>query len=211
MKYIPRLTKRDIIANHKHFIERVSVYRKRGLDFENTRNFILKKAQPIAGSILEIGSGNGYTTLALAKAGYKFTSIDNDNESLKKTALNLAYEKLLCNVEFYIMDARSLSFDSMSFQNVVAVNLFHHIEEIDNILSEIDRVLSLNGRAIMIDFSKKGMEIINGVHKKEHRFHKDSGVTKDYVFSYYKSLGYKIEDYDDTYHWVLIAEKNAQQ
>ena len=211
MKYTPKLAKKEIEENQRHFAERMRLYKRLGLDFTNSRKFILKKAQPLRGKILEIGSGNGYTTLSLAKAGYKFTSIDNDKESLKRTALNLAYEKLLPSVEFYVMDGRKLSFNNGSFNNIILVNLFHHIDKVDNILSEIDRVLRIGGKIIMADFNKLGMKIIGSVHKKEGRTHEDSGVTKDYVYSYYKDLGYEIKDYNDKHHWALIAEKKIQQ
>lgn len=211
MKYLPKFTKKEVEENRKYFSERVALYRKLGFDFENSRRFIIRKSKPLDGSILEIGSGNGYTTLALAKTDYKFISIDNDKEALRKTALNLAYEGLLRNVDFYLMDGKKLSFDNGSFHNVVIVNLFHHIDMIDNILSETDRVLCVDGKAVMADFNKRGMGIINSVHKKEGRIHEDSGVTKDYVHSYYKKLGYEIKDYKDRYHWLLIAKKNIQQ
>ena len=211
MKYTPRFMKKEIDENHRHFSERVRLYKSLGLDFTNNRKFIMEKSKPLRGNILEIGSGNGYTTLALAKAGYKFISIDNDTEALKRAALNLEYEKLLSNVEFYVMDGKSLSFDSGNFHNVIIVNLFHHIDKVNNILSETDRVLHVDGKAVMADFNKEGMEIINSVHKKEGRTHEDSGVTKDYVYSYYKDLGYEIKDYKDKYHWVLVAEKKIQQ
>ncbi len=211
MRYSPKLTKKEIEENHRHFNERVNLYKKLGFDFEKSRKFIIEKMEPLRGNILEIGSGNGYTTLSLAKAGYKFVSIDNDKESLKRTALNVAYEKLLSNVKFYVMDGKRLSFDSGSFDNVIIVNLFHHIDKVDDILSETDRVLCVDGKVIMADFNKPGMEIINSVHKKEGRIHEDSGITKDYVCSYYKELGYEIRDYKERYHWVLISEKKIQQ
>ncbi|MBU1062304.1 MAG: class I SAM-dependent methyltransferase [Candidatus Omnitrophica bacterium] len=211
MKYAPKLTKKEIEENHQHFTERTGLYKSLGLDFTDSRKFILKKTQPLRGKILEIGSGNGYTTLLLAKAGYKFISIDNDREALKRAALNLAYEKLLSNVAFYVMDGKSLSFNNGSFNNVIIVNLFHHIVKVKDILSETDRVLCVEGKLIMADFNKKAMEVINSVHKKEGHTHEDSGVTKDYVCSYYKDLGYEIKDYKDKYHWVLIAEKKLQQ
>ena len=211
MKYTPKLTKKEIEENHRHFTERIGLYKSLGFDFTNSRKFIMEKSKPLRGNILEIGSGNGYTTLALAKAGYKVISIDNDREALKRTALNLAYEKLLSNVEFYVMDGKSLSFDRGSFHNVIIVNLFHHIKKVEDILLETDKVLRVEGKLVMADFNKKGMEIINSVHKKEGCTHEDSGVTKDYVYSYYKDLGYEIKDYKDKYHWVLIAEKKVQQ
>jgi len=211
MQYLPKLTDKEIKENHKHFSERVSLYKKRDLDFLRSREFILEKAEGLKGSILEIGSGTGYTTLCLAKAGYNFIAIDKDREALRTTALNLAYENLLSNVKFYEMDGKSLTFANSSFRNVVIVNLFHHINGVNKILSEADRVLCANGKLILADFDERGMEIVNSVHKEEGRIHIDCGVSKDYVYSYFHGLGYEIERCEDRCHWVLISEKKIQQ
>jgi predicted O-methyltransferase YrrM len=128
VEYIPKLSSEEIEQNHKHFSERVSLYQKKGLDFVKSREFILKKAHPLQGSILEIGTGTGYTTLALAKAGYKFTSIDKDKATLKIASLNIAYADVLSNVKLYVMDGKSVDFENGSFRNVICVNLFHHID-----------------------------------------------------------------------------------
>lgn len=211
MKFIPDISTKEIKTNHKNFIERISLYKKRGLDFARSREFILKKARPLCGNILEIGTGIGYTALALAKANYKFISVDNDKEALKVTALNLAYENVLHNVIFYTMDGRSLIFDDGSFNNIIVVNLFHHINDVDKMFSEINRVLCPNGRAVLADFNKSGMEIVNCVHKEEGRIHEDSGVNKDYVYSYFNGLGYEIKEYDEKCHWLLIVKKLLQE
>ena len=211
MKYTPNFTHKEIAGNHKLFKGRSELYKKLGVNFVNFGDFILQKAQPLKNKILEIGSGNGYTALALAKGGYKFTSIDNDKESLKKTALNLAYEKLISSVEFYVMDARSLSFKDESFHTIVIVNFFHHINEIDDVLSQVDRVLCANGKLVIADFNKRGMKIIDGVHRNEGRIHENSGVTKDYICSYFNGLSYKIEDYKEKHHWILVGEKEIKQ
>ena len=211
MEYIPKLTDKEIEENHKIFSERASLYKKKGLDFAEERKFILERVFPLEGNILEVGTGTGHTTLALAKAGYEFISIDKDIEALKTAALNLAYEKVLSRVRFYVMDGKSLTFADSSFKNIVVVNLFHHVSVVDKMLSEINRVLCNGGKAVLADFSRKGMEIIAAVHREEGRTHEHSGVTKDYVHSYFRNLGYKIQGYDGAYEWVLIAEKKAKE
>lgn len=211
MKFIPDISTKEIKTNHKNFIERISLYKKRGLDFTRSREFILKKARPLRGNILEIGTGTGYTTLALAKANYKFISVDKDKEALKITALNLAYENVLHNVIFYIMDGEFLIFDDGSFSNLVVVNLFHHINNIDKMFSEVNRVLCPNGKAVLADFNKSGMEIVNSVHEEEGHIHEDSSVNKDYVYSYFQGLGYGIKEYDEKCHWLLIVKKLLQE
>ena len=207
MQYIPKLTRTEIKENHRHFSQRVSLYKRKGLDFLKSRKFILEKAGTLEGTILEIGSGTGYTTLSLAKAGYRFISIDKDRESLKIAALNLAYENLLSKVKFYIMDGKSLAFANGSFKNVVIVNLFHHINGVDEILSEADRVLCAGGRLILADFNKRGMKIVSAVHRRGGRIHEDSGIGESHIYSYLNSLGYEISRLEEKHHWVLIAKK----
>ncbi len=211
LEYMPKLSNKEIVENHKHFSKRVSLYQKKGLDFAKNREFILKKADPLQDSILEMGTGTGHTTLALAKAGYKFASIDNDKEALKIAALNLAYVNVFSNVKFYIMDGKSMDFENRSFKNIVCVNLFHHIDKVNKMFSEIDRVLCANGKAVLADFNKRGLDLVNAVHKKEGRAHKNSDVTKDSVYSYFHGLGYEIKEYKDKCHWVLISRKLIQQ
>ncbi len=210
MQYIPKLTLQEIEQNHKCFKQRISLYKEKGLDFVKSRGFILEKAGPLQGSILEIGAGTGYTTLVLAKAGYKFISIDEDKETLKIAALNLAYENALPCVKFYVMDGQSMSFANDSFENVIAVSLFHHIDNVDGVLSEIDRVLCINGKLILSDFNREGMEVVNSIHKQEGRIHQDSGISRDHISSYLCKLGYEIRNYEEEYHWVLIAAKKIK-
>jgi len=207
MQFIPDISTKEIKAGHKRFKDRISIYKRSGLDFMGSRELMLNKAEPLQGNILEIGTGTGYMTIALARAGYKFISVDRDEEALKITALNLAYEKVLGNVTFYMMDGRSLTFSDESFSNVVVVNLFHHINNVEEMFSEIDRVLSPGGKAVLADFNKKGMDIVDGVHKEEGRIHENSGVSKGCVYSYFKNLVYEIEEYNEKCHWLLIAKK----
>lgn len=206
-KYKPRLSHKEIEENHKRFTERISLYKGKGLSFAESRQFILEKACPLDGSILEIGTGTGYTTLALARTGYRCISIDTDREALKTASLNLVYENLLSNVEFYVMDGKSITFRDRSFRNVVCVNLFHHVNKVDKMLSEIDRVLCADGKAVLADFNKAGMEIVDTVHKQEKHMHENSNVTEDSICSYFRGLGYEVQDYEDKYHWLLIAKK----
>ncbi|MEW6607938.1 MAG: class I SAM-dependent methyltransferase [bacterium] len=208
-EYIPNFTNKEIQDNHTRFIERVEIYRQNGLDHNKSRGFILEKAAPLKGRILELGTGIGYTTLTLAKAGYEVTAVDSDEEMLRITALNLAYERLLTKVRLFIMDAASLIFDSHSFDNVMAVALFHHLANVDRVLFEMDRVLKEKGKIIIADFNEKGMELIRAVHKEESREHQDLGVGREKVLSYLSGLGYEIKDYADEFQWVLIGVKGV--
>ncbi|MBL7081533.1 MAG: class I SAM-dependent methyltransferase [Candidatus Omnitrophica bacterium] len=207
MQYIPNLTDKEIEQNHQYFAQRISLYKSKGLDFLKSRRFILKKAGPLGGNILEIGTGTGHTTLVMAGTGYEFSSIDKDKEVLKTAALNLAYQDLLSRVKFYIMDGMSLTFADHSFENVVIVNLFHHIDVMDKLLYQADRVLRPDGKFILADFNERGMKIVESIHRREGRIHENSGIHKDYVYSYFQKLRYEIKAYEDKFHWALIIKK----
>ena len=210
MLYSPKLSKEEIEENHRIFEERISIYRKRGMDFLKSRNFILEKSKPLDGSILEIGTGTGHTALTLAKAGYKLTSIDRDEEILKKAALNLAYEGLLSSASLHVMDAKSLEFEDGSFNNVIAVNMFHHAEDMDEILSEMDRVTAPNGKMIISDFNEKGMSIVGHVHKHEGNSHDYDNVAKTEIARRLKDLKYDTHEHEGDTQWVVTGRKAAK-
>jgi len=207
MKYMSKLTDKRIQDNHKLFDERRILYKEKGLDFLKSREFILEKARPLKGNILDIGSGKGIMALSLAKAGYSFTSVDNNEEMLRITALNLAYENLFSKAELYVMDAYALEFDENSFNNVFIVEALHHMDDIEGIFFEVDRVLSKEGKLVLADFNRKGMEIVDLVHGHEGRKHESSFIGRDVVESWLDRKRYKIKRYEDKCHWILIAEK----
>ncbi|MGB2601720.1 MAG: class I SAM-dependent methyltransferase [Candidatus Omnitrophota bacterium] len=207
MEYIPELTSKEVEEVHRHFEERLAIYRNRGLDFDKYRKFILDKVSPFESDILELGTGTGYTTLSLAKEGYEFTSIDTDEEALKTTAARLAYDKVLSNVKFYIMNATRLEFSNDSFKSVIAINLLHHVAEIEKLLSEADRVLCTKGKVVISDFNEEGREIIDTVHKEEGRSHDHPIADQGQIRSFFDEKGYKIEEFESTGHWILIGEK----
>jgi len=207
MKYMPKLTDKQIQDNHRLFDERRNLYKAKGLDFLKIREFILEKAGPLRGNILDVGSGKGIMALSLAKAGHSFTSIDKDEEMLKITALNLAYEDLLFKAELYVMNVYSLEFGENSFNNAFIVEALHHMDDIAGVFSEVDRALSPEGKLVLADFNKKGMEIVDLVHGHEGRKHESSFIGKDEVESWLDRNGYKVKRYEDKCHWVLIADK----
>ncbi|MDP8299702.1 MAG: class I SAM-dependent methyltransferase [Candidatus Tantalella remota] len=207
MEFTTKATEKEIEDNHKLFEERQTFYKKKGLDFQKSREFLLEKTGRLEGSILEIGSGKGKTAITLVRAGYDIVSVDMNEEMLRGTALNLAYEKLLSKVKLYMMDAYSLEFKENSFNNVFIIEALHHIEDISGVFLETDRVLVKGGTLILSDFNENGMEIIDQAHRQEGNVHENSFVGKEAASSWLSSCGYKIRSYEDKCHWILIAGK----
>jgi ubiquinone/menaquinone biosynthesis C-methylase UbiE len=207
MLYSVELSEKEISDNHRLLEERSSYYRGRGLDFFKSREFILAKAGKLEGGILELGAGKGITALSMARHGYRFTTIDTDKDMLKLTAMNLAYEGYLAAAELQLMDACDMRFGDESFGNVITVDALHHIDEAEKMFFEAHRVLSPGGNMIISDFTEEGMRIIDNVHLEEGRRHESSGVTREKAHDWLERLGYRIDEYRDKCHWLLIGVK----
>ena len=85
----------------------------------------------ISGNTLEIGAGSG----GLRSSGYKVVSTDIE----KGPTVDI------------VSDAQSLPFADQSFDNIVAIDVFHHLERPVRFLREAQRVLSPKGRLVMLE------------------------------------------------------------
>jgi len=207
MRYLPEFTSEEIMDNHILFRSRNDLYKEKGLDFMGNRKFIFEKIGSLDGDILEIGSGKGVTAVFLTKKGYRIVSIDKNDKMLKIAALNLAYEKLLAKTDLHVMDAYFLDFEREHFNNIFIIEALHHIDNIDGLFAEADKVLAKNGRLILADFNEKGMGIVNKVHESEGNVHENSFVGSEDAKKWLSGHDYNVKSYDDNCHWVLISEK----
>ena len=203
---------KDILENHKKYLERISFYRKFGYDLERERDFILDKSLPIPGKILEIGTGKGHFALALAKRGFNFTSIDMSDEEQRIAKLNTRYYDLEKQVIFRIENAQNLSFPDRSFDVIFSINVFHHLEAPKVVLNEMTRLLKPLGKVVLSDFNAKGLEVINACHAREGRVHDyfkhDLNETRDY----FVNKGFEINEFQSEVQKVIVAkEKNNHQ
>lgn len=207
MEYVPRLTDKEIEEARAHYEEKLATYRRKGLDFEEYRKFLLDQAEPLKGRILELGAGSGHTTVSLAKRGYEFTAIDTDEEALKGAVARLVHCKALSRVKFYIMNAMYLEFDKDSFNAILAINMLHHAADVEKLLSEADRVLCPKGKIIISDFNEDGQKIIDSVHREDGGAHDHPVTDQKQICSFFKDKGYKTEETESTGHWILVVEK----
>ena len=162
---------KEAIDNYYSFKERLDYYKSFGYDLLSERDFILNESLPIQGRILEIGTGKGHFTIVLAQEKYKFITTDISPEEQNIARQNIKNYGLGDLVDFRIENAENMSFEYKSFDMVFSVNLYHHLKKPYMVLDEMIRVLALNGRIILSDFTEEGMDIINRCHSNEHRKH----------------------------------------
>lgn len=191
--------------NHKKYLKRKSLYRSFGYDIDKERAFIIEKAKPFYGRILEAGTGKGHFALALAKAGYRFTTFDISRTEQAFARLNLEYFGLDNSVKFRIENGENLSFKDKSFDTVFSVNTFHHLSNPYKVADEFIRVLYFPGKIILSDFTKTGLKIMDKIHALEGNIHEVSKTKLSDIGRYLLKNGFRIEKKKSRFQEVIIA------
>ena len=193
------------VENHKRYCERLELYKKFGYDVEEERDFIIDKAKPVYGEILEIGTGKGHFAIALAKKGYRFTTIDASEGEQKIAQLNIKHLGLEKQVDFKIENAESLSFKNKAFDIIFSINMIHHLTNPLTVINELVRVVSAEGKIILSDFTKEGLELIDKVHASEGRKHGFTQANLYDIDKYFLSKSFKTNKLRNEFQEMLIV------
>jgi ubiquinone/menaquinone biosynthesis C-methylase UbiE len=198
-----------VLDNHKRYLERVNFHKKFGYDVEQERNFIFEKSRPIWGNILEVGTGKGYFTVELAKAGYSFTSVDISAEEQEFARLNVEYFGLAKQVNFKIDNAENLSFNNESFDIIFAINVIHHFEKPFKAIDEFTRVVKPKGKIILSDFNEKGFKVIDKIHASEGRKHKEGNAKISDINTYLNDKDFIVQEYKSKFEDIIVAHRKT--
>jgi 2-polyprenyl-3-methyl-5-hydroxy-6-metoxy-1,4-benzoquinol methylase len=197
----------ELMENHQRYLERVELYRKFGYDVDQERAYIIDKSRPIAGNILEAGTGKGYFTLALARSGFSFFSFDISAAEQRYALLNLMYHELQQQVTFLVADVESIPCDDGFFDVVFAVNMVHHLPSVRKVCDEFTRILSPDGKIVLSDFNEKGLAMLDKIHKREGRHHDVSGGTLTEMKTILIEHGFTITEYQSELQDMLVADR----
>jgi len=196
---------KDIIENHIKYQKRVALYLTFGYNIDLERSFIIEKSLPVAGNILEAGTGKGYFTLALAQAGYKFFSLDISVAEQRFALLNLMYYGFQSQVTFLIADVESIPCNDGFFDVIFAVNMIHHLSSIRKVCDEFTRLLSPDGKIVLSDFNEKGLAILDRIHEREGRYHDVSGGTLAEMKTILVERGFTVREHQSDLQDMLVA------
>lgn len=121
-----------------------------------------KSADLISGTILEIGTGNGYGIDIIAPKSEKFITIDKIKQSPKKGTCPT-------NVQYIQMKVPVLkNIPDQTFDFVISFQVIEHILNDNLFLQEINRVLKRNGQMIISTPNKKMSITRNPWHVREY-------------------------------------------
>jgi len=195
----------EVIDNHQRYLERVELYRKYGYEIEGERSFIIEKACPFSGNILEAGTGKGYFTLALARLGFHFTSFDIAAAEQQYARWNLAYYGLSGYVRFDVANLKCLPYPDGSYDVIFAMNMIHHLSSVEPACNELVRILSPTGKLILSDFSTQGFAIVDKVHELEGKKHEVCGGTIPEAKAIMEKYGLTVDEHQSENQDVIVA------
>ena len=197
----------EILDNHKRYLERVALFKSYGYDVERERNFIVEQAKPLHGKILEAGTGKGFFALALAKENLPFVTIDISADEQHYAKLNLSYFDFIKIADFKIQDAEHTSFPDGSFDIIFSVNVLHHLQNPYQVVEELSRILSSNGKLILADFTEEGFKIMDKIHALDGNTHEAGKIVLSDVESYLIKKGFSVIKTKSLIQEVLVAKK----
>jgi SAM-dependent methyltransferase len=112
---------------------------------------LLELAEPSQNDrALDVATGTGHTALMLAPRVKKVMGVDVASKMLEQ-ARALAAGRGHANASFVEGSAEALPFADAQFSLVTARHAPHHFHHIERFLAEVRRVLTLNGRFVMVD------------------------------------------------------------
>ena len=98
-----------------------------------------------------MGAGRAFTTLRLARRGFRVRGIDFSEIVLEAARENVAEAGLADRIELEAGDLTQLSFADAEFERVLCWGVLMHVPDIDAAVSELSRVVAPGGRVIVND------------------------------------------------------------
>jgi ubiquinone/menaquinone biosynthesis C-methylase UbiE len=161
----------EAVANHQRLVARSLVHRRFGYDSQAAVGFVVEKALPLPGRVLDVGTGKGRFVVALAQRVPDITTVDLSAEEQHFARLEATHAKVRSRVAFVVADAAELPWSAASFDAVVSMNAFHHFSDPCRVFSEMLRVLKPGGKMVVADFSLSGFRVMDKIHAAEGKTH----------------------------------------
>ena len=113
----------------------------------------------------DLGCGTGFFAIPAARRVKKVFALDISQEMLDILRDKIKKEKIT-NIEALLSGESSIPLSDRSVDILLTANVFHELEDKSALLTEINRVLTKNGRLIIIDWKKIEMDFGPPFHER---------------------------------------------
>ena len=194
----------------KQYAERAQFFAQYGYDIKREREAVIAAGGHIKGDVLEVGTGPGHLTLALARRTARVTSVDIDQQKLEEAHAFLSFYGLQDRVRFVRADAGCLDLSSESFDFVFCANVIHHLADAFKVVDEMLRVSRPGGTIVISDFNAAGLRLIARIHQDQGRDHRPENVSIEDVRIYLERKGVPVGRQGTSIQAILIIQRPNQ-
>ncbi|WP_339059997.1 class I SAM-dependent methyltransferase [Tepidibacillus marianensis] len=148
--------------------------------------------------VLDLGAGIGYFSIPIAKRVKKVIAVEVSEEMLQYLKEESAKEEIN-NIEFVQHEIETLPFENRYADKVIVSLVLHEVRDLNQTLGEIQRVLKLDGKLMVIEWEKK---ISDSGPPMEERL--ESSQLKTTLDKYFQNVRIERPNLDQ---YILIAEQ----
>ncbi|MEK6862532.1 MAG: class I SAM-dependent methyltransferase [Nanoarchaeota archaeon] len=137
--------------------------------------------------VLDLGCGIGYTSREVANRlrNAEVFGVDYDRRQIRKANRRNKSRR----IRFLVGDGKNLGFSNGYFDAVFAFDTMHHIEDYEEAIEEMSRVLRKNGDIYVLDVDKKFFNpVIKWIDNTQSLFSREEFIDrlKEHGFRVYK-------------------------
>ncbi len=159
-------------------------------------------------TILDVATGPGRMLLEIVKRGYPVISGDVDPGALDRARERLG--DLARKLTLVVLDAHRLQFDDNSFRAVTLANAIHEMDDPRGALDEITRVLTPDGKLLVVEFNSRGYELMELHHRMQGKGeHRKGEMSTEEIDRYLRSSFKRVEtrEFNITHVWVATGKR----
>jgi len=148
--------------------------------------------------VADIGCGSGFFTLPVSEKVAKVYAVDVQMkmiESLERKIQNFKIE----NIKTLLAQKNEIPLENNSVDLLLSINTLHEFDDKEKMISEMERVLKKNGKALISDWKKKNTGFGPPIAVR---------VSREQAVNLFKKKEFNLlKKKDLLYHYLLVFEK----